>query len=50
MLDRYSDSKFANVLFTNGLNQRLAKYPHIKTASLHPGVVSTNFGKEISLM
>ncbi len=43
-MTQYSNSKFANVLFTVGLADRLSKYPHIKTASLHPGIVDSNFG------
>ena len=33
----------ANVQFTVGLANRLSKYPNIKTASLHPGVVASDF-------
>ncbi|MGL4631938.1 MAG: SDR family NAD(P)-dependent oxidoreductase [Leadbetterella sp.] len=39
----YADGKLANVLFTKGLTQKLAGKP-ISAFSLHPGVVSTNFG------
>lgn len=39
----YSKSKLANVQFTVGLADRLSKYPNIKTMSLHPGVVDSDF-------
>jgi retinol dehydrogenase-12 len=40
----YSNTKIANVFFTSYLAEVLeAKYPHIKTFTLHPGVVATEF-------
>jgi NAD(P)-dependent dehydrogenase (short-subunit alcohol dehydrogenase family) len=45
----YSNSKFANVLFTVGLADRLSKYSNIKTAALHPGIVETGFGTDSKL-
>ncbi len=42
----YGQSKLANVLFANGLNQRLG---HGATAnSLHPGVIGTNLGRHMN--
>ncbi len=43
-MDQYQTSKFANVLFTQELSRRLSKYPNLKTACLHPGIVNTNLG------
>lgn len=45
-MTQYSISKLFNVLFTRGLNDLINKkgLKHVKTASLHPGVVDTNFG------
>jgi NAD(P)-dependent dehydrogenase (short-subunit alcohol dehydrogenase family) len=43
----YAQSKLANVLFTYELSRRLAG-TEITANALHPGVVRTNFGKEIS--
>jgi hypothetical protein len=41
-----------NVLFTRGLNELVNArgYKHIKTASLHPGVVDTNIGSDMRLV
>lgn len=39
----YSKSKLANVQFTVGLTKRLEIYPFMKTMSLHPGVVNSEF-------
>lgn len=46
-MDQYSASKLYNVLFTRGLNDLINRnsLKHVKTASLHPGVVDTNFGQ-----
>lgn len=39
----YGQSKLANVLFAKGLSDRLkAERSHIKSVSLHPGVIGTN--------
>lgn len=43
--DSYCKSKLANVMFTTALADRLTKFKHIKTASLHPGVVDSQFGR-----
>ena len=42
----YQNSKFLNVVFTLGLNDLLQEknIKHIKTMSLHPGIVETGFG------
>jgi short-subunit dehydrogenase len=47
-MTQYSNSKLYNVLFTQGLNNLINKngLKHVKTASLHPGIVETNFGNE----
>ena len=47
-MKQYSNSKLLNVLFTVGLNNFLQenKIHNIKTASLHPGAVESNFGNE----
>ena len=39
-------------MFTRGLNDLLTKnnYKHIKTASLHPGSVDTNFGGDSKML
>ncbi len=44
--DQYYKSKMANVIFTVGLANRLVKYTNVKTASLHPGIVDSGFGRE----
>jgi len=44
----YSNTKLANIIFTNYLSDFLAKnkkYSHIKTASVNPGVVFTEFAR-----
>ena len=41
----YSQSKLANIMFTNELARRL-KGTGVTATSLHPGVVRTNFGAE----
>ncbi len=41
----YGDSKLANIYFSNILAKKL-KGTHVTSNSLHPGVVSTNFGSE----
>ncbi|CAG8629811.1 7063_t:CDS:2, partial [Dentiscutata heterogama] len=38
---RYSQSKFANILFTNELNKRLPEEIQVFANSLHPGIVDT---------
>ena len=44
MMERYRMSKLANVMFTSALAKRLsAKHLNIKTVSLCPGVVDSNF-------
>ncbi|MEO6062438.1 MAG: SDR family NAD(P)-dependent oxidoreductase, partial [Thermoflexales bacterium] len=40
----YSQSKLANVMFTNALSRRLAGTP-VTANSLHPGGVATGFAK-----
>ena len=45
--EQYDISKFMNVLFTQELSRRIAKYQNIKTVSLHPGIVSSNFGNGV---
>ena len=40
----YGDAKLANVLFSVGLADR---YKHLKAFSLHPGVVRTQFARNI---
>jgi NAD(P)-dependent dehydrogenase (short-subunit alcohol dehydrogenase family) len=47
---QYWISKFMNVLFTQELSRRISKYPNIKTVSLHPGIVDSNFGNEVCLI
>jgi len=44
--EQYNISKLFNVLFTVGLNNLINKngLSKIKTASLHPGAIATNFG------
>ena len=42
----YADAKLANVLFTMALSKRLPE--NITTYSLHPGVVKTNFGTNVT--
>jgi NAD(P)-dependent dehydrogenase (short-subunit alcohol dehydrogenase family) len=43
-MERYKMSKLANVMFTACLAEKISsKYPHIKTVSLCPGVVDSNF-------
>lgn len=37
--DIYCNSKFANTLFTIGLNDRLKNHSNVKTVVLHPGAV-----------
>lgn len=46
-INQYSTSKLFNVLFTRGLNDLMVRrgIKNMKTASLHPGVVDTNFGQ-----
>ena len=48
----YCNSKTFNVLFTVGLNNMLQakNLKHIKTASLHPGIVETSFGGDSCLI
>ena len=50
-LDAYANSKMFNVLFTVGLNNlfKIKNIENIKTASLHPGIVATNFGNGFCL-
>lgn len=48
--DQYSISKFMNVLFTQQLFNRISKYQNIKTFSLHPGIVDSNFGSDICFL
>ena len=45
-MNQYSNSKLLNVLFTVGLNNffKQNNINNIKTASLHPGAVESNFG------
>lgn len=47
-LGSYNKSKLANVQFTVGLADKLSKHPNIKTMSLHPGLVDSNFFTETS--
>ncbi|KAL7677222.1 hypothetical protein ACOME3_003462 [Neoechinorhynchus agilis] len=42
----YGNAKLYNILFTNGLAQRL-KGTNVTANSLHPGTVDTNFGYEL---
>ncbi|KAH7151652.1 hypothetical protein DER46DRAFT_690711 [Fusarium sp. MPI-SDFR-AT-0072] len=42
-LTRYGQSKLANILYAKELARR---YPQIKVASVHPGIVNTNLGNE----
>lgn len=42
----YADAKLANILFTMALSKRLPL--NITTYSLHPGVVNTNFGINVT--
>jgi len=42
----YGDAKLANILFSMGLRDRTAE--SITSYSLHPGVVRTNFGENLS--
>jgi NAD(P)-dependent dehydrogenase (short-subunit alcohol dehydrogenase family) len=49
-LTQYNKSKLANVEFTVALADRLSKLPNIKTASLHPGIVSSGFGQDSSVI
>ncbi|MEL6591891.1 MAG: SDR family NAD(P)-dependent oxidoreductase, partial [Bacteroidota bacterium] len=46
-MSRYGDTKLMNVLFTDELVRRLGDSP-IKVNSLHPGVVATNFTREMA--
>lgn len=48
--DSYGKSKLANVMFTVGLADKLTNRPNIKTASLHPGVVASDFYSGSCLM
>lgn len=43
-MEQYNISKFMNVLFTQELFRKISKHKNLKTFSLHPGVVSSNFG------
>jgi NAD(P)-dependent dehydrogenase (short-subunit alcohol dehydrogenase family) len=45
--DAYSASKLSNIYFTRELAKRLEKQgvSHVKTCSLHPGVVRTELGR-----
>ena len=47
-MSQYAISKLYNVLFTVGLNNLINKNSlnNVKTASLHPGYVLTNFGSD----
>jgi len=46
---QYASSKLANVLFTNHLMKVLeSKFKYIKTASVHPGGVNTEFNRWIN--
>jgi len=47
-LNSYTKSKLANVMFTSALADRLSSHKHIKTASLHPGIVDSEFGTGVS--
>jgi retinol dehydrogenase 12 len=47
ILKAYGDGKLANVLFTKGLSKRLVGKP-ILAFCLHPGVVVTNFGSNLT--
>ncbi|CAG8813980.1 36068_t:CDS:2 [Gigaspora margarita] len=44
-LQRYSQSKLANVLFTDELNRQYLKGEQVYANSLHPGVIYTNLLK-----
>jgi len=45
----YAQSKLANLLFTYGLNERLAtKKSKIKVLAAHPGVTRTNLGRHLN--
>lgn len=46
-LNVYEKSKLANVLFTTELADRLTNHKNIKTVSLHPGIVNSEFGREV---
>ena len=50
--DQYNNSKFMNVLFASGLNNLFQEknIQNLKSASLHPGIVSTGFGSENCLV
>lgn len=52
MFEQYNISKLFNVLFTVGLNNLINKngLSKIKTASLHPGTIATNFGESNGLI
>jgi retinol dehydrogenase-12 len=45
---QYAISKFMNVLFTQELFRKISKYQNIKTCCLHPGIVDSNFGSDVS--
>lgn len=47
---QYSISKFMNVLFTQELMRKLSKNQNIKTVSLHPGIVDSNFGSNLCMV
>lgn len=47
LFQSYADGKLANVFFTKGLKKRI-EGSNVLTFSLHPGVVSTNFGSNYS--
>jgi NAD(P)-dependent dehydrogenase (short-subunit alcohol dehydrogenase family) len=49
-MDQYKKSKFFNVLFTVELKRKMEKYPNIKTFSLHPGVVATDFVQDVGYL
>jgi len=45
-LTQYGNTKLANIFFSQNLAEIFEKkYKHLKTASLHPGAVNTEFGR-----